>query len=461
MLVFTFVTLLSAAESKLVLYPAPEGEKPSADYTFEADGKPVFVYTAATLHGGPASFAYFDFSGEVKLKVKSARKVEKAVVRPLSSGVTPTLEGDTISFSLNQPRNLSLEINGSFIRPLLLFANPLETDVPDAKNPNVLYFGPGVHEVSTTKIGSDKTIYVAGGAIVRGKILPDEKPVQEKNWAGNKVYQNLFCIENAKNVKVRGRGILDMSGLPWHSKCPIAIHNCTDVLVEGIIIKDSPCWCTPIFNCTRATYRNVKEICHRENSDGINIVNSQDVLVENCFLRNNDDEICVKTTAAPPAPECKNITVRNCVVWNDRAYGIGVTYETRNNISGVLFKDCDIIHDHGIGSIAIHMSDGGTVSGVRFEDIRVEDTRNRLVRFWICKDMWGHDPERGHLRDVVLRNVSVVDGPHAISEIMGFDAAHLVENVTFEHFKVGGNVIKDAAGGKVKINAHAKEIQFK
>jgi hypothetical protein len=446
--------------TKLVVYPAPAGEKVSDDYTLEVNGQPVFVYTATVLHGGPASFAYFDFTGKVDVKITATRKVDQVVVRPTSYGITPTVAGNTIGFSMTQSRYVSVEPNGSFERPLLLFANPVEVDPPKPDDPNVLYFGPGVHEIGTTKIESGKTVYIAGGAIVRGKILPDEKPVQERNWAGNKVYTNLICIENARNVTVRGRGILDMSTLPWHSKCPICISNCSDVLVEGIIIKDSPCWDAPIFNCTKATYRNLKQVCGRENSDGINIVNSQDVLVEHCFLRNNDDEICVKTTAPPPAQESKNITVRDCVVWNDRAYGIGITYETRANISNVLFTDCDIIHDHGIGSIAIHMSDGCTASDIRFEDIRVEDTRNRVVRFWIGKDFWGHDTERGRLRNVLLKNLSVTGGPFAASEVTGADATHLIEDVTFDNFRVHGKVIANAAAGKVHVNPHTRNIAF-
>jgi len=457
------VTLAAAADApatKLVIYPAPAGEKASGDYTLEVNGQPVFVYTANTLHGGPASFAYFDFSGTVNVKATATRKVDKAAVRPSSCGITPTVEGNTISFPLTQPRNLSLELNGGFERPLLLFANPLEVDPPKPDDPNVLYFGPGVHEIGTTKIESNKTVYIAGGAIVRGKIMPGEKPIQERNWAGNKVYTNLICVENAKNVKVRGRGILDMSTLPWHSKCPICISKCTDVLIEGIIVKDSPCWNMPIFGCQRVLYDNIKEISHRENSDGINIVNSQDVVVKDSFLRDNDDEICIKTTAPPPAGESKNITVRNCVVWNDRAYAIGVTYETRANISDVLFKDCDIIHDHGIGSIAIHMSDGCTVSGVRFEDVRIEDTRSRVVRFWIGKDFWGHDKERGRIKGVMLKNVSVTGGPFAASELTGADATHLIEDVTFDNFRVHGKLIANAAAGKIAVNQHTKNIKF-
>jgi hypothetical protein len=86
-------------------------------------------------------------------------------------------------------------------------------------------------------------------------------------------------------------------------------------------------------NSKKVVVRNVKQICARENSDGIDICNSQDVLVEDCFLRNNDDEVCVKTLSSAPAMESKNIVVRRIVVWNDRARGLGITSETRANIS--------------------------------------------------------------------------------------------------------------------------------
>src|SRR5208283_3004334 len=122
----------------------------------------------------------------------------------------------------------------------------------------------------------------------------------------------------------------------------------------------------------------------------------------------------------------------------------------------LLFQNCDIIHDHGIASIAIHMSDGGAVSGVRFEDIRIEDTRNRLVRFWIGHDMWGHDKERGHISGVLLKNVSVSSGPLAPSELSGADATHLIEDVTFDNLRVQGKLITSLAQGKISANQHTR-----
>ena len=97
-----------------------------------------------------SSVAYFDFAGAVEIAVTSRRgAIAQARVRPLSYGVSPHINGDTLTFTLTQPRNLSVEVNGDIFGNLQLFANPIETTRPDPTDPNVIYFGPGVHDIAT------------------------------------------------------------------------------------------------------------------------------------------------------------------------------------------------------------------------------------------------------------------------------------------------------------------------
>lgn len=446
-------------EVSLVTYPAPAGEPASAAYTLEANGKPVFVYSADVLHSGPASFASFDFSDTVRVTVTAPRAIRTAKIRPISGGVVPTIQDNQIRFELSRPGLLTLELNDSIDRPLHLFANPMEAAAPRPADPHVLYFGPGIHEVGTTKVPSNTTVYLAGGAIVRGIIRPDEKPVGE-SFAKKKTYTPIFLVEDAENVTIRGRGIIDMSRLDWHSKSPVVVQRSTNIRIEGITVKDSPSWAVALFGSKHVTVSNVKQICHRENSDGIDIVNSQDVTVEACFLRNNDDEICVKTTSPPPALDARNIVVRRCVIWNDRAYALGITYETRCPITNVLFADCDVIHDLGIASLAAHVSDSGTVSGLRFENIRLEDVKNRAVRLWIGKDMWGHDGERGHIRGVVFKDVSLVGGNAPQWELTGHDVDHRIADVTFENLRILDKVIAATGEARFAVNSHVENLRF-
>jgi polygalacturonase len=269
--------------------------------------------------------------------------------------------------------------------------------------------------------------------------------------------------KEARGIRIRGRGVLDLGHLPWHARTAFVLSGCSDVLVEGIIVLDAPAWVVAMFGCKDVTVRNVKQICRRENSDGVDICNTQGVLVEDCFLRNNDDEVCVKTTSPAPAQDSKDIVVRNCVVWNERARGIGITSETRRDISNVLFQNCDIIHDFSNGgdcaSLAILVSDSGTMSNVRFEDIRAEDVRNTLINCWIGSDMWGHDKTRGRIKGVLFKNVTATGKAGCVSRLAGFDATHLVEDVTFDNLRINGRLVRSLQDGGISANQHTKDLK--
>lgn len=101
-----------------------------------------------------------------------------------------------VELTLDQPCFLSFEPEGKR-HPLLIFANPMELNPPVKNDPDVIYFGPGVHkpEGSVIKLKSNQTLYLAGGVVVQAAIN----------------------VADAQNVTIRGRGIVDAT--PWvHSK---------------------------------------------------------------------------------------------------------------------------------------------------------------------------------------------------------------------------------------------------
>jgi hypothetical protein len=475
--VMAVVALLCADASggeSIRLYPAPPEEAPSPDFTVEANGQPVFVYQAKVRHeiakppgsiwthemgakAEMASFACFDFDGKVAVAVKPNRPFQKATLHPASYGIQARAEGGVVRFELDQPRKLTLLLDGSDQRPLHLFTNPLETDVPKQGDPNVIYFGPGVHKTGPIEVKSGQTVYLAGGAIVRGQILPDEKPTHSARTGLNH-YGPLIHVQNASNVRVRGRGILDGGDMPHASRALVVIAGSSDVQVDGIVIRDSPNWAVSMHGGSeRVTVTNVSQISGRLNSDGINSVNSRAIRIRNCFVRNRDDSIVIKTTQ--PKGEASDILVEGCVIWNDWGYALGITYETRAPIHGVVFRDCDVL-DALFWALGIHVVDSATMSDIRFENIRVERTRGGLIRLGITHDMWATDKERGRIRSVVFDNVRFTGPGSPRSEILGLDPAHRVEDVTFRNLRIGGQLIRDAAQGHFNINAHTADIRF-
>jgi hypothetical protein len=189
------------------------------------------------------------------------------------------------------------------------------------------------------------------------------------------------------------------------------------------------------------------------------------VVVENCFLRNNDDEICVKTHA--PGQPSEDIMVRNCVVWNERARGLGIVAETRRDISRVTFQDCDIIHDfsdnqpnsYECAALGILVSDSGTMRDIRFENIRVNDVR-QLIHCWIGQDMWGRDAQRGHVDGVLFKDITVSGRDFPKSHLLGYDATHLIENVAFDNLRILGKTILSQQDGRISSNAFVRNLRF-
>jgi polygalacturonase len=441
-----FTTVVSA---KLVLYPAPKGMAVTTDFTVTIDGRPLDLYTVETFHGGSAFFANFDFSGSVDVVVHSRRPAAGTVIRPAQNALQLRIENNDIIFTLNHPGQLTIEVDG-IERVLHLFANPIETHPPKAGAPGVIYFGPGVYDVTGLKLTNNSTLYIAGGAVLRAHQSTDG-------------HSDFIDVAEATGVRICGRGIIDLGGVPHHTQKGIVLTHAENISLEGITLLDAPDWTLAIFGCRNVRIDNIKEICRRVNSDGIDICNSQKVVVENCFLRNNDDEICVKTTAPAPAPVSKDILVQHCVVWNERARGLGITSETQRDISDVTFADCDIIHDYSqnadCAAMAVLVSDSGWMRNIRFENIRVADVKV-LFRCWVGRDVWGHDPERGHIDGLVFRNISVTDAYSPTSDLIGFDATHLIENVRFENLTIQNKAITNLEQGAISTNAFVRNIRF-
>ncbi len=471
------------AATKLVTYPAPQDANVAGDYKVRVDGKDVFVFNNPV-----AAIAAFDFQGEVEVAITPMRDVKWVDVRPKRLGIKPTVKDNTIRFKVSQPCNLSIELNGEILNhPMFLFANPLEKDAPKQGDKGVHYFEAGkVHKPGVIEVNDGETVYIAGGAIVEGAIL----------------------AQNANNVRICGRGILDGTRLReiragrWMRF--VQFTDCNNVQVEGIILSNSQTWQIMPVGCNDVTIRNVKMVSDNGSDDGIDIVSSRNVTVDGCFIHTKDD--CVVIKAFPggprypgrdprtPGPDVNNVIVRDCVFWN-AAWGnaVEIGFELRaKSVSNITFKNCDIIHVEDGATFSIHNGDFATVSNIRFEDIRVEDSRQKLFDFaiflsqyssdrpadandrskWYLQGAWDgvlkadkerkkeFSANRGYIKGIYCKNITVVDGLAPFSIICGFDEEHPVEDVTFENLTIHGRKIKNAEDGKFWLE-NARNIKFR
>lgn len=443
------VTLLSFSanertkDSKVTIYPAPAGVNLSKDYKVSVAGKDAPVYMAKVARSDQrlkeisesyfdtASFAYFDMKEPVKVTVKVPVQINSVKILPATAAIIPKIQGKSLTFTIKTPKNLTVEINGEWVSSLHIFANPPETNVPRSDDTTVIYFGPGVHEVSQLTIGDNKTLYIAGGAVVRAILSPEEKTSGRRNLSPT------FSVR-VKNITVKGRGIIDATLCPTRSRNMFMVRG-SDIRIEGVILLDGSPWFMPIRQSDRVTVDNIKIIGYRGNSDCIDIANCRDVTVENCFLRSSDDLIVIKSDRKQG--KVNHILARDCVLWNQFAHALSIGAELREDVDDVLFTDCDVIHDTGREwSLRIFHCDSSLISNVRFENIRIEDSR-RLISLWIGKSVWSLDKEqRGHIQGVVFKDIKAGGSPLTVA-LVGFDNKHGISDVLFQNVLLNGKAM--------------------
>ena len=452
LLTVAIVLVAAMARAEVVTYPAPAGEPLSPEYEVWADGKKVDVYPARVLDppfagkawdfGGPYSFANFDMAGRVTVRITSKKPLRGTVIRPRSAGVQPTLEGDhAVTLTLDAPRKLSIEPDGKK-GPLLLFANPIEAAAPKPGAPGVIYFGPGIHKPGRIDLASGQTLYLAGGAVVKGAVAAE-----------------------GDNIRIRGRGILDGNDYEWR-KGPygvtIGIHG-SNVEVSGITIRGSSHWTIVPRASHHVTVRNVKLCGSRvQNDDGINPCNSQDVLITDCFIRSDDDCVALKGLD-PNAPNAnvERITVENCTLWCDRARIFLLGHESRAPfMRNITLRNLDIIHF----AMTPFLLEPG--EEMRLEDVTVEDVhingegQQELIRLKPTVNQYMKVKAPGFIRNVTFRNVEVVGqlGPYRV-QLAGADAEHSVHQVTFDNVSILGSRLARGSAA-LSIGNHVKDVRF-
>lgn len=465
-------------------WAAPPAETLCADYVLRVNDQPVPVYSCRVSavpfnqvwpgYQRPldqtelAGFAHWGMSGPVTVQITTQRSFTNAVVRPGSRAIRPAVSAQTITFSLTKPGPVIVELDGPH-QALHLFADPPEGEAPKSDTAGVRYFGPGVHRPGKIQLQSGETLYVAGGAVVYTAVE----------------------ARGASGVRILGRGIIDTSEYERDKGggC-IRLTDCSDVKIEGVILRDPDVWCLSAFGCREVEIANVKLVgLWRYNADGIDICNSQNVVIRDSFVRAFDDAIVLKGLnwgqGGFHERPVRNVRVHGNVIWCDWGRALEIGAETSApEMAEVRFRDCDIIRTTHI-AMDIQCGDRALVHDIRYEDIRVEiddacpvprmqgsrEERYRedppgahvpnLLVIVIARNPYSKDAERGNVRDVVYSNVSVSSKRVARSFFNGLDGEHTVENILIENLRFNGEPVAGAAAGNLSVGRHVSNVQFR
>jgi polygalacturonase len=330
--------------------------------------------------------------------------------------------------------------------PLLVFADPIETDIPEPGNENIRFFGPGIHNPGLITLKDNEQLYIAPGAIVYGAING-----------------------SPHNAKVFGRGILDGSLL---ERSGIRLNHASNVEFNGVSLRCGSGWQNTLYNCDSITYRNVKVLSFVPYGDGIDPVSCRNITIDNCFFRCSDDCIAVKAFNreddkkwGSPGPDAANISVTNCtMIGYYCSDGFTIGFETNaSSIRNVKVKNCDILAavggnaiEGGHSAFSIICDGSAKIENVTFEDIRIEEIAAlKLFELNVTDGQIYTKSPPGAIKGVHLKNIQWANEAQIV--LWGHDENHLVEDVSFEGCTIGGKPF-DLKYSQLKMNSFVNSI---
>lgn len=375
-----------------------EKKKLSSDYTVTINGKECEVrpcrvssmpfnrvwpgYQRSLDQTESASFITFSADESVVINVRCRRDFAQAVIRPLAKNIKVNRNKNMLNFTLRKPGQYVLETDNEHFA-LHIFFNEIK-EYPE-KEKATYYFGPGVHCPGLVKLHDHDSVYVDDEAIVYGA---------------------LNC-EGAEDIHIFGGGIIDDSCeerifehcYKNYTKGCIKMYHTKNILIEDVILMNSPIWVISFFYCDNVKIDSVKIIGHwKYNTDGIDICNTSNVMIENSFIRAFDDVVTIKgiyetdDSSYEKDKVIENITVDNCVMWCGWGRSCEIGIETAvKEYRNITFRNCDLIHS---SAAALDIQNGfcAEIHDITFADINVEYQRTALPEIYQSNDETEYEP---------------------------------------------------------------------
>ena len=477
--------------NRLKLYPVPIGAVLQEDYILRvrpagaSDWQELKTYRVKVdMHDVRiASMAYFDFEGKVEVEITFPRfyTVYRVDIRPLSRGIQPVIEPKRVTFTLDRPENLSVEINRDRFHNLHLFAGAME-EAPDRNGENVLvvhgslersgFLGDGISR-ALEEMPEGRTLYVEPGTYYISECVWHLPPHTNIYLEGGAILIGALALENGEDVHISGRGLLYLADFHRFSCINgLRLDHCRNVSVDGVIFVNPPHYTVSLGQCENVRIRNIKSFSCEGWSDGIDMMSSRDITVEDCFLRTSDDCVAVYGSRWDNYGDSRNVTVRRCVLWADVAHPlmIGTHGDHQHDgdvIEDVLFEDIDILEHHEfqpgyLGALAINAGDKNLVRRITYKNIRIEEFEHGKILDFQVKWNKDYNPAPGKgIEQVQVENISVQSCPgEEPSVIAGYSEEFFVRDVTIRNMFRDGKRVHSLEEANIQAGSFAKNIRI-
>lgn len=251
-----------------------------------------------------------------------------------------------------------------------------------------------------------------------------------------------------------GKAMIDKNGMRSRGRL-ICLMNCKDVELQGLQIKDSPCWTIHYIYSKGVTCHDLNIISTAHNGDGLDPDSSDDSYIFNCTFSTGDDCIAIKSGKNPEGytigKPTRNVWITNCSF--TKGHGISIGSEMSGGLSDVLVQDCKA------GALLHGMQIKGTKErGGYVKNVTVADCQ--LLKITVFSVLnYNNDgaaaPEPPTFENFTFRNIDLSQAlvKEPVININGFkDVGHKLKNVKLNQITLPDNA-------RVVIN-DGEQIQF-
>lgn len=245
------------------------------------------------------------------------------------------------------------------------------------------------------------------------------------------------------------QAMIDKGGMRSRGRL-ICLMNCKDVEIQGLQIRDSPCWTIHYIYSQGISCHDLNIVSTARNGDGLDPDSSDDSYIFNCTFSTGDDCIAIKSGKNPEGytigKPTKNVRITDCDFV--KGHGISIGSEMSGGVSDVLVQDCKA------GKLLHGLQIKGTKErGGYVKNVTVADCQLLQITIFSAVN-YNNDgaaaPEPPTFAHFVFKNIdlSQASGREPVMDLNGFkDDGHKLQDCIFSDILIPEKariILKDA-----------------
>lgn len=224
------------------------------------------------------------------------------------------------------------------------------------------------------------------------------RPGEYNDYANDRVA--VVAAFGQTNISISGKGVIDGQGQElmldifkklrsgeiqqdtiWKVKRPagraliLNINGCKKVSVTGITLKNSSEWVQDYRECDGVVIDRITvQSTTYWNNDGLDITDSKNVRITNCFINSADDGICLKSDN--PQLACENVYIDSCII-RTSASGLKLGTTSAGGFRNIKARNLTIFDTYR-SAIALELVDGGHMEDIDIQQVVARNTGNAI-----------------------------------------------------------------------------------